>query len=116
MEQRPLSEKSSRLGLWAFSFAEGASFLLGQLVSRAQVCRVKGGCLVGPLALHWCRGGSAGHQGSEKGGLGTGDPGPMWGHSLSSAGTPKEPGGEFTWASQVAQLLKNLPAVQETLG
>ena len=55
------------------------------------------------------------YQGSEKGGLGTGDPGPMWGHSLSSAGTPKEPGGEFTWASQVAQLLKNLPAVQETL-
>ena len=115
MEQRPLSEKSSRLGLWAFSSAEGASFLLAQLVSRAQVCRVKGGCLGGPLALHWCRGGSAGHRGSEKGGLGTRGPGPMWGHSLSSAGTPEEPGGEFTWASQVAQLLKNLPAVQETL-
>lgn len=49
MEQRPLSEKSSRLGVKAFSSAEGAGFLLGQPVSKAQVCRVKGGCLGAPL-------------------------------------------------------------------
>ena len=61
MEQRPLSEKSSRLGLKVFSSAEGAGFLLGQPVSKAQVCRVKGGFLGGTLALHWCREGSAGH-------------------------------------------------------
>ena len=56
-----------------------------------------------------------GIEAQRKGGLGTRGAGPMWGHSLSSAGTPKEPGGEFTWASWVAQLLTNLPAMQETL-
>lgn len=51
---------------------------------------MKGGCLGGTLALQWCRGGSAGYRAPEKGGLGTRGAGPVCGHSLSSAGTPKE--------------------------